>query len=110
MIAPVATRNAPVTSRSTSRVSQLPIGRGTIRVPISLTAAVITSSAPTPAATSRAAIGTTMALLRLLGIAEPTGGGQFWRLPPVSAGAADKPIGRMTLRNRMDTLRDEIRL
>src|SRR5215470_714704 len=59
--------NAPPTITPTQRVSQLPTGRGTIRVPTTLNAAVSTSRAPTTAATSRAAIGTAMAISSDLG-------------------------------------------
>src|SRR5215469_13736401 len=62
--------NTPLTSAPTQRVSQLPTGRGTIRVPTTLTAAVSTSKAPTTAATSRAAIGTAMGISSNLGWAQ----------------------------------------
>jgi hypothetical protein len=59
--------NTPSTSAPTQRVSQLATERGTIKVPTTLTAAVSTSRAPTAAATSRAAIGTAMAISSDLG-------------------------------------------
>ena len=54
-MAPVTSRNAPFTIRSTQRVSQLLTGRGTISVPMTLVHAVSTSRPPATAATSRAA-------------------------------------------------------
>src|SRR6516164_954722 len=54
--------NAPSTITPTQRVSQLATERGTIKVPMTLTAAVSTSRAPTTAATSRATIGTAMGI------------------------------------------------
>src|SRR6266508_738882 len=59
-MAPVANENAPLTIRSTHRVSQLPIGRGTMSVPMTLATAVSTNSAPTTAAAERPMSGTTM--------------------------------------------------
>src|SRR5215467_676127 len=52
----------PFTIRSTHRVSQLPTGRGTMTVPMTLLAPVRTSSPPMTAATTRAASGITMAI------------------------------------------------
>jgi hypothetical protein len=52
-MAPVASQNAPVTTWSTHRVSQLPTGRGTITVPTTLAHAASTSKAPATAATER---------------------------------------------------------
>src|SRR5438552_16140222 len=53
-------RKAPLTTRSTQRVSQLLTGRGTISVPTALVHAVSTSNAPATAATERPMSGTTM--------------------------------------------------
>src|SRR5260221_651688 len=53
----------PSTILSTHLVSQLPTSLGTMTVPITLRAAVITSSPPIQAAMTRSASGTTMALL-----------------------------------------------
>jgi predicted dehydrogenase len=52
--------NAPFTNRSTHRVSQLPTGRGTISVPITLPHTVRTSRPPTTAASQRPISGTAM--------------------------------------------------
>jgi hypothetical protein len=49
---------------STDLISQLPVGRGTMIVPMTLLAAVITRSPPMTAAIARPASGTTMALPR----------------------------------------------
>jgi hypothetical protein len=54
---PVISRNTAATTRSTSRVRWLPVLRGMMTVPTTLTAADSTSSAPAAAATSRTAIG-----------------------------------------------------
>src|SRR5690348_12094763 len=56
---PTASLKAPLTIRSTHRVSQLLTGRGTISVPTALAHAVSTSKAPATAATDRPASGTT---------------------------------------------------
>src|SRR5690242_15626278 len=56
---PTASLKAPLTIRSTHRVSQLLTGRGTISVPTALAHAVSTSKAPATAATNRPANGTT---------------------------------------------------
>src|SRR5690348_16230125 len=58
-MAPAASLKAPLTIRSTHRVSQLLTGRGTISVPTALAHAVSTSKAPATAATDRPASGTT---------------------------------------------------
>src|SRR5690242_8722738 len=59
-MAPAASPKAPLTIRSTQRVSQLLTGRGTISVPTALTHAVSTSKPPATAATDRPASGTTI--------------------------------------------------
>src|SRR5215469_13783766 len=69
----VTTWNAQFTLRSTHRVSQLLIGRGTISVPTMLAHAVSTSATPAAAATQRPASGTTMRFSSDdRGYAEPT--------------------------------------
>jgi hypothetical protein len=52
--------NAPVTNRSTHRVSQPPTERDTMSVPVTLAHAASTSRPPATAAISRTANGTTM--------------------------------------------------
>src|SRR5262252_3156767 len=58
-MAPVTSRKAPLTMRSTHLVSQLLTERGTISVPTAPAPAVSTSKAPATAATERPISGTT---------------------------------------------------
>ena len=64
-------RYAPMTTRSTRRVSHEPTARGTISVPITLFQSVSSNSAPNTAATHRTASGTAMS-------SPAVGYGQSW--------------------------------
>src|SRR5580693_2016049 len=80
---------AATTMRSASRVSHEASGRGTISVPITLCQPDSTSSAPNPAATQRAASGTTMgSAVRVDGLVPGRG-----RADEVAGAVGDQEVG-----------------